>query len=163
MVSLGIDWNPSGSDDIFGELRVAAEFNSDQFAEAIADSDWINMITKNPATALALETQIGSLATGFKADITVMRSQATNAHRSLLANHPQDVEMVWVGGELLYGRETVLQRIKPDRCDPLLVNGVRQRVCVADQTNPVPGSNQRLPDIRTTLLAKYPQLAPLVR
>lgn len=162
-VSLGVDWNPSGSDDIFGELRVAAEFNENEFGEVILDSEWIKMITVNPAKALALDHTIGQLATGFKADITVLRARGPNPHQSLLGNHPQDVELVWVGGELLYGRETVLQRVKPDRCDALLVNGVRQRVCVADQTNPVPGSNQRLPDIRTTLLAKYPQLAPLVR
>jgi len=162
-VSLGIDWNPSGSDDIFGELRVAAEFNQDEFGGAIADSDWINMITRNPATALALETQIGSLAPGLKADITVLRAQASDPHRSLLANHPQDVEMVWVGGELLYGRATLLQTLKANQCEPLQVNGAAKRVCVADSTAPVSKSSQTLDRIRAILLEKYAQLAPLVR
>ena len=93
-MSLGVDWNPSGSDDIFGELRVAAEFNADEFSGVIQDADWIKMITVNPAKALALENHIGQLAPNLKADITVLRAQAADPYRSLLANHPQDVEMV---------------------------------------------------------------------
>jgi 5-methylthioadenosine/S-adenosylhomocysteine deaminase len=161
-VSLGVDWNPSGSDDLFGELRVAAEFNQDQFGGVIKDADWIKMITVNPAKALALDTRIGRLAPGFKADVTVLRSQDPDPHRSLLANHPQDVEMVWVGGELLYGRESLLQKFRPG-CEALDVNGSKKRLCVVDTTNPVDKSGQTLADIRTILLSKYPQLSPLVR
>ncbi|MGH2708989.1 MAG: amidohydrolase family protein, partial [Actinomycetota bacterium] len=162
-VSLGVDWNPSGSDDLFGELRVAAEFNENQFGGVIQNSDWTKMITVNPAKALALDTQIGRLAPGFKADLTVLRSRSSDPHGSLLANHPQDVEMVWVGGELLYGRESVLQKFRPDQCDALEVNGAKKRICVVDRTSPVAKSGQTLADIRTILLSKYPQLSPLVR
>ncbi|HEX3233043.1 MAG TPA: amidohydrolase family protein [Gemmatimonadales bacterium] len=161
-VSLGVDWNPSGSDDLFGELRVAAEFNQDQFGGVIKGPDWIRMITVNPAKALALDTQIGRLAPGFKADITVLRSQNSDPHLSLLANHPQDVEMVWIGGELLYGRESVLQKFRPG-CEALEVNGSKKRVCVVDTTNPVDKSGETLAQIRTILLSKYAQLSPLVR
>jgi 5-methylthioadenosine/S-adenosylhomocysteine deaminase len=162
-VSLGIDWNPSGSDDIFGELRVAAEFNQDDFGGVIPPEDWVKMITINPAKALALDTMIGSLSKGLRADITVLRAQATDPHRSLVANHPQDVEMVWVSGELLYGRESVLQKVKPNVCEPLEVNGSKKRVCVVDTVGPVDKSTQTMNQIRTILLDKYAQLAPLVR
>jgi 5-methylthioadenosine/S-adenosylhomocysteine deaminase len=162
-VSLGVDWNPSGSDDLFGELRVAAEFNENQFGSVIHDADWIKMITENPAKALALETQIGRLAPGFKADLTVLRSRGGDPHRSLLANHPQDVEMVWVGGELLYGRESVVRKFRPGQCEALEVNGTKKQICVLDRTNPVAKSDETLADIRTILLSKYPHLSPLVR
>jgi len=162
-VSLGVDWNPSGSDDLFGELRVAAEFNENQFGNVIKDADWLKMITVNPAHALALDGYIGRLAPGLKADVTVLRARGDDPHRSLLANHPQDVEMVWVGGELLYGREAVLQKFKPDQCEALEVNGTKKRICVADATNPVTKSGETLAQIQTILLSKYPQLSPLVR
>jgi cytosine/adenosine deaminase-related metal-dependent hydrolase len=162
-VSLGVDWNPSGSDDLFGELRVAAEFNEDQFGGVIQDADWIKMITVNPAKALALDARIGRLAPGFKADLTVLRSRTDDPHTSVLANHPQDVEMVWVGGELLYGRESLLQRFRPNQCEAVDVNGSKKRICVVDTTNPVAKSSQTLADIRTVLLSKYAQLSPLVR
>ncbi len=47
-VSLGVDWNPSGSDHIFDELRTAAEVNEEEFNGAIPDTDWIKMITVTP-------------------------------------------------------------------------------------------------------------------
>jgi cytosine/adenosine deaminase-related metal-dependent hydrolase len=163
LVSIGVDWNPSGSDDLFDELRVAAEFNEEQFGEVIEDSMWIRMVTVNPARALALDDRIGRLAPGFKADLTVLRAQNDDPYRSLLANHPQDVEMVWIGGELLYGRESLLQRFRPDQCEQLEVNGSMKRICVVDATNPVAGSGDSLSRIRSKLLAKYAQLSPLVR
>jgi 5-methylthioadenosine/S-adenosylhomocysteine deaminase len=161
-VSLGVDWNPSGSDDIFGELRVAAEFNDEQFNGVIPNTDWIKMITSNPAKALALETRVGRLAPSLKADVTVLRARATDPHRSLLANHPEDIEMVWVGGDLLYGRESLLQKVKPNQCEAVQVNGSSKRMCVPDTLNPVAKSGQTLAEIRTILLDKYAQLSPLV-
>jgi 5-methylthioadenosine/S-adenosylhomocysteine deaminase len=155
-------WNPSGSDDIFGELRVAEEFNEDKFENVIQASDWIKMITVNPAKALALDNTIGQLAPGFKADVTVLRSQNDDPHRSLLANHVQDIEMVWVGGELLYGRASVLQKVKPDKCEALSVHGATKRICVSRPGSTVPKASQTMAQIRTILLNKYAQLSPLV-
>jgi 5-methylthioadenosine/S-adenosylhomocysteine deaminase len=162
-VSIGVDWNPSGSDDLFDELRVAADFNEEQFGSVIKDKDWIRMITVNPAEALGLAGFVGRLAPGFKADLTVLRAQNDDPYRSLLANHKEDVEMVWVGGELLYGRESLLQRFKPDRCEPLEAHGSSKRICVVDSINAVAGSNETLVKIRTVLLSKYAQLSPLVQ
>jgi 5-methylthioadenosine/S-adenosylhomocysteine deaminase len=161
-ISLGVDWNPSGSDDVFNELRTAAELNEERFGSVVGPQDWLPMITTNPAKALALDTRIGQLAASFKADITVLRTRGTDPHASLLTTQLQDVEMVWVGGELLYGRSTVLQMLKPGLCDRITVRGASQRICVADTTNPVTGSNQTLSAIRDKLQAAYPQLSPLV-
>jgi cytosine/adenosine deaminase-related metal-dependent hydrolase len=80
-VSVGVDWNPSGSDHIFDELRTAAEVNEEDFNGVIPDSDWLKMITVNPAKALALDTFVGKLAPGLKADITVLRERASFAAR----------------------------------------------------------------------------------
>jgi hypothetical protein len=47
--------------------------------------------------------------------------------------------------------------------DALWTTDSNKRVCVADAINPVQKSDQTLNQIRTILLEKYPQLAPLVR
>ena len=161
-ISLGVDWNPTGSDDVFSELRTAAELNEERFGSVVRPQGWLPMITTHPATALALETQIGQLAPIFKADITVLRAQGADPHVTLMSSHLQDVEMVWVGGELLYGRSTILQALKPDTCEPITVRGAQQRICVVDSSNPVAGSGQTLAAIRDRLQAVYPQLSPLV-
>jgi len=110
-VSLGVDWNPSGSDTLFDELRVASQVNSERFHKAIPKSEWIRMITANPAQALALDGQIGELKEGRKADITVLRANDADPTQSLLKTHLEDVLMVWIGGKLLYGDESILQKV----------------------------------------------------
>jgi 5-methylthioadenosine/S-adenosylhomocysteine deaminase len=161
-VSLGVDWNPTGSDDIFQELRIAAKVNEEQFAGAIPKASWIPMITANPAQALALSDKIGTLARGLKADITVLASQDPDATDSLLRTHLQDVQMVWVGGELLYGNAAVVQAVKPNLCEPLLVHGSSKQICVKDTTNPTPKSDQTKEQIQSILQANMTNLAPLV-
>jgi 5-methylthioadenosine/S-adenosylhomocysteine deaminase len=161
-ISIGVDWNATGSDTIFDELRVASELNVSEFQEIISSASWIKFITEHPADALALEDHIGRLKPGLKADITVLRAQAPSAEETLLRAHPQDVEMVWVGGELLYGDESIVKALKPEAgCEPLRVSGVRKEVCVKDNKDPVDKSSQTLGDIVRILKAAFPQLAPI--
>jgi cytosine/adenosine deaminase-related metal-dependent hydrolase len=160
-VSVGVDWNPSGSDHIFDELRTAAEVNEEEFNGAIPDADWIKMITVNPAKALALDTFVGKLAPGFKADITVLRSRDDDPTKSVMKTHLQDVQMVWVGGDLLYANKAILDKIKPGECEAMLVYGSAKKVCVKNTKLQVPKAAQTLEDIRTILQTNYPLLAPL--
>ena len=160
-VSLGVDWNPTGSDHIFDELRTAAEVNEEDFDGTIPDSDWIKMITVNPARALALQEQVGRLVPGLKADITVLRSQQSDPTKSLLGAHLQDVQMVWVGGNLLYANKAILDKVKPGQCEALLVHGSQKRVCVKDMQHAVPKATETLAQIREVLQSNYPLLAPL--
>jgi 5-methylthioadenosine/S-adenosylhomocysteine deaminase len=159
-ISLGVDWNPSGSDHIFDELRTAAQVNEEDFNGAIPDANWLRMITVNPAKALALDTFVGKLAVGFKADITVLKSLDADPTQSVMKSHLQDVQMVWVGGDLLYANKAILDKIKPGQCEPILVYGSQKKVCVKS-TLSVPKAAQTLEEIRTILQTNYPLLAPL--
>jgi cytosine/adenosine deaminase-related metal-dependent hydrolase len=124
VVSLGVDWNATGSDNMFDELRVTAKVNTDVFSSTISGADWIKMNTVNPAKALALDAHMGKLAVGLKADITVLASQDPDPAQSLLKSHLEDVHMVWVAGNLLYASEAILEQVKPGQCEPLQVHGV---------------------------------------
>ena len=157
-----MDWNPSGSDNLFDELRVANDVNSETFENAIPKDEWIEMVTTNPAHALALDQQIGELKPGLKADITVLRSKDHDPTSSLLKTHLQDVQMVWIGGKLLYGNSSIVQKVRKDACEPLLVHGSRKRVCVKDADPHVPKSDETLAIIKQKLQTAYPGLAPLV-
>ena len=162
-VSVGVDWNPTGSDTIFDELRVADGVNTSTFTGAIASSEWLSMITTNPAKALALDAKVGKLAQGFKADITVVAHQDNDPSVNLLKTHLPDVQMVWVGGQLLYGDKAIFESVKPNACEAFAVAGVEKRLCVADPTSTAPKHDQTLAVIQNTLSQSYPQLAPLVR
>ena len=160
-VSLGVDWNPTGSDSIFDELRVAAQVNEERFGSAIPTDDWLKMVTQNPAKALALDGQIGSIAVGLKADITILRTRGDTPSASLLQTQLQDVQLVMVGGRALYGNRSAIERLRPNECESLSVHGSQKRVCVADGASAVPGGKQTLSDIQAALRARYPTLGPL--
>jgi adenine deaminase len=102
------------------------------------------MITVNPAKALALDTFVGQLAPGFKADITVLREGDNDPTKSLLKTHLQDVQMVWVGGDLLYANKTILDKIKPGECEAMLVYGSQKKVCVKNTKLQVPKARKRV-------------------
>ncbi len=161
-VSLGVDWNPSGSDTMLDELRVAERVNEEEFGGAIPESDWIRMVTVNPARALALDKYVGALKPGLKADITVLRARDATQGKSLLNNRLEDVEMVWVGGELLYGDEAVVRAVNKTGCDTLLVHGSRKRICVSSPRAKVEKAEQDLQEIKDALQGAYTGLAPLV-
>lgn len=160
-VSLGVDWNPTGSDTIFDELRVADQANEEAFNSVIPDAEWIRMVTTNPAKALALDDRIGKLASGMKADIAILKAKDPDPHLSLMNTFLADVEMVWVGGDLLYANKTTLETVKPGVCEPLNVYGADKRICVKDTKGPVEKSGQTLEEIQGILKANYPNLAPL--
>ncbi|MEJ2143224.1 MAG: amidohydrolase family protein [Gammaproteobacteria bacterium] len=161
LISLGVDWNPTGSDTLFKELRIAAEVNEQEFNNAITNDMWLKLITENPAKALALDAHIGSLTKDRKADITIVRKRADDPNSSLLQNRLQDVQFVMVSGKALYGNEAGMNKLHNNGCEPLIVHGSRKKICVPDDIDPVDGSDQTLAQIRTILQDKYPQLAPL--
>src|SRR5438094_3160 len=120
------------------------------------------MITVNPARALTLDDEIGELKPGLKADFIVLSSNDSDPTQSPLKTHLEGVRMVWVGERLLYGTESVLQTLKKDLCEPLLVRGSKKRVCVSDPNAHVPKGDETLAVIKQKLQTAYPGLAPLV-
>lgn len=162
-VSVGVDWNPTGSDTIFDELRVADAVNTSTFDRAIPASDWLPMITTHPAKALAVDDRVGTLAPGFKADITVIARHDPDPSVNLLRTHLEDVQTVWIGGRVLYGDASIVESVRPHGCEAFLMHGVDKRVCVADAMSTVPKHAQTLAALRQTLVRHYAQLAPLTR
>lgn len=114
-----------------------------------------------PATALALQDKLGALATGHKADITIVSKLDDDVNASLLKTHLQNVELVMIAGRPLYGDGVALSTLRPADCEAITVSGAHQRVCVKDPQPGVAKGNQSLSDISTTLRTRYPGLAPL--
>jgi cytosine/adenosine deaminase-related metal-dependent hydrolase len=162
-VSIGVDWNLTGSDNIFDEVRVAAHVNDETFANAIADTAWVGMITTNPASALALGDYIGRIAPGLKADITVVRARDAEPNRSLLNSHVEDVQIVLLSGKVLYGDAAAVDAVRPGQCEEILIHGAKKRVCVQDPTDSKDKKRQTLADIVQKLQHAFPGLAPLVQ
>jgi cytosine/adenosine deaminase-related metal-dependent hydrolase len=161
-VSLGVDWSPSGSSNILEELRVADRVNRTQMHNVVRPDQWVSMITQRPARALSLGDYIGTLAPGKKADITVLKRRASGPNASLLKAEMRDVEMVWIGGRLLYGEAATVEAVHPGTCEAVETGGVAKKLCVADPASQAPGATETFAEIDHLVRAAYPNPIPLV-
>ena len=162
LVSLAPDWCPSGSYDMLRELKVADEWNASQLGGRLTDVDLVQMVTANPAAQLDLDRRIGQIAPGYLADLVVIAGDRAHPHRALIEARPQDVKLVLVGGEALYGETTLMQAILgADAGEPIGVCGESRRIRVALAAAGIPGSNQTLSEIIERLRAIEPGILPL--
>jgi hypothetical protein len=122
----------------------------------IQKDQWASMITARPARALSLSEYIGSLEVGKKADVTILKRRAKNPYASLLKTEMRDVDLVWIGGRLLYGDTATVEQVRPGACEPIDTGGVSKRLCVADPASKTPGANQTFVEIDKIVRAVYP-------
>jgi cytosine/adenosine deaminase-related metal-dependent hydrolase len=145
VVSLGTDWDPSGSRNLLGELKVAdialrdpallggsralvAELSTAgkrdddaQDAERALDREIVDMVTRNPATTVRWQDEVGSIEPGKTADLFVITPPGgrprnglpASPYRSLIDATERDVHLVIVGGDPLVGDVDLMQQLKP--------------------------------------------------
>ena len=107
-IALGVDWTPSGSMNLIGELQCASHLNERYYARAFSDVELVAMATVNGAIAMNLDDQLGRVAPGYLADLAVFAGDRTRPYRALLDARAQDVRLVIVGGRAIYGDAPLL-------------------------------------------------------
>ena len=107
VVSLGTDWNPSGSRNLLGELKVAdialrdptllgnsrsliPEFSTAgkhgedlRAAEIALDRRIVDMVTRNPAAAVRWQNDVGSIEAGKTADLFIITPPDRSSQRQM--------------------------------------------------------------------------------
>jgi 5-methylthioadenosine/S-adenosylhomocysteine deaminase len=153
-VALATDGGAGGSQNILDELRFADLVDNTQWGDILSARALVQMVTKNPAKILGLETSLGTLALGHKADVVVIGGNRARPYEALLEAAPRDVRLVLVGGKALYG-DTALRRLaeRPSECDTLDICGVSKFACVAQAGGAATDLlNQRYDDVRGKIL-----------
>jgi hypothetical protein len=134
-IALGPDWALGGSVNMLDELR---------FADAYDDANWSNQLSKKKivemgsiegARVLGLESYIGSLEVGKRADLFVVAGNQGNAYDAVLAATPRTVRLTMVDGRVLYG-DKALQAAGPAApgCEAMSICGVDKFLCAAETT-----------------------------
>ncbi len=131
-VALGPDWSIGGSQNLLDELRFADKVDNTAWGNKITAQDLVKMVTSHAAKAIGLDTVIGSITVGKKADLMIIGGDTGMPYDALLAATPADVRLVMVGGAVLYG-DKVLQPISQaaPACEDLDVCCQSKFVCVA--------------------------------
>ena len=131
-VALGPDWSIGGSQNLLDELRFADKVDNTAWGNKITTQDLVKMVTINAAKALGLDTVLGSITVGKKADLMIIGGDISKPYDALLAATPADVRLVMVGGAVLYG-DKVLQPIAQaaPACEDIAICCASKFVCVA--------------------------------
>ena len=135
LISLAPDWGPSGSKSVLGELKVADLVNRRQLKSVFSDRELIEMVTRNPARALRWEQKLGQIGPGFLADLLVVDDREADSYRNIIAATEENIRLVIVRGEALYGDTTQLSaaRARPEGIEAAVVfNGGRRKSIVPD-------------------------------
>ena len=128
-MALAPDWSPTGSDGTLGELNYASRWNQGQAPQPLlTERDLVLMATASPAAMVNLNGQIGSLAAGNAADLIVVRQSGDDAYWSLTHTAPQDLELVVIGGQAIYGDAALMKQIGAGRGDDFEVCGVKKTI-----------------------------------
>ena len=131
-VALGTDWVQSGSMNVLRELQCAAQFSSRHWGGALSDLELWQMVTSDAAKALGLEEVLGSLQTGLKGDLTLIRRRG-GGYASVIDGETKDVLLTLRAGAPLTGDASLVAALATD-CDTIEVCGEAKQVCSRAQT-----------------------------
>ena len=150
-VCLGTDWGPSGTKNLLGELKVA-RLISDKFGWGLTDFELAEMVSATPGDALGRcwDITVGRLEADALADIAVVASRASDPWKNLVEAREEDVVLVTVNGQPVYGTHDLMTRCGARKTTSVGVGPVRRRTVLinpADKDN----ANPRLWTWRKTL------------
>ncbi len=150
-VALAPDWSMGGSQNLLDEMRFADAWDNAHFGDTLSAQQLLTMTTTNAATVLALGDRIGQIKEGYLADIAVYAGDTSKPYDAVLAATPKDVQLVMVGGNVLYGDPAlVAAQAHQPACEALDVCGVQKSLCIAtsDSSNKL---DQTFADIKAAL------------
>ena len=130
-VAIGPDWTWSGSVNPARELQCAHEYLETR-SDDVVDDAWLwRMATSDAAIAVGLDGILGSLDVGMKADISVF-NWTNEPYRSVIQSGPEDVRLVIVDGQALYGLESLMTPLAehPEWCETVTPCSESRTLCV---------------------------------
>jgi 5-methylthioadenosine/S-adenosylhomocysteine deaminase len=113
LIAIGTDWAPSGTRNLLWELKTVDQVNKTRLHNLLTERQIVELATVNPARMVGWQDKVGTLKAGMYADLVVIDDRhAPNAYRNLIDAVEQNVQLVFVGGNPLYGDEVHMRRLK---------------------------------------------------
>ncbi len=110
-IAIAPDWSPSGSDNLLGELRYAADYNRTVLNGLFSAAELVAMATSVPAELAGRGDVLGSLEPEYVADLLVLAPHADDPFESIITSDERHVRLVTVNGVPLYGWPSWLNRL----------------------------------------------------
>jgi hypothetical protein len=126
-ISLAPDWTPSGSKSVLGELKVADLVNKHELKSLFSDRELVEMVTRKPAAAMDWNKRLGQISEGYLADVIVVDDKNADPYRNLIAAIEENIQLVVVRGEPLYGDAALVQKARANMNDIETTSTFRQK------------------------------------
>jgi 5-methylthioadenosine/S-adenosylhomocysteine deaminase len=164
-IGLGADWLPSGSTSLLAEMKVARRCIAEQRGREPTAKQLVDMVTRDAAMIAGLEEKLGRLEGDRPADLVVFERREEDPWENVVEAEPSWVELVMIGGNLVYGRADWLPGLSDgateDRSEPLLAWGKPMLLDTAYTAAAADEEQPRLSELRAALIAEYPQVGPI--
>jgi 5-methylthioadenosine/S-adenosylhomocysteine deaminase len=102
-VSLGTDSTATGSLNLLEEMKFARKIYRKMYGEDLAAQSIVDMVTVNPARALKIQKNMGTLKSQNYADILVIKALHDDPYEALLKADMNDIILLTLEGKPLYG------------------------------------------------------------
>jgi len=162
-VGLGADWLPSGSQSLLAELKVVRRVLAEQ-GRPLPARALVDMVTVGAAGIAGVGDHLGVLEPGHVADLVVFERHRDDPWENVVEADPAWVEVVAIGGDLVYGRADWMTQILGRAAEPLeavVAWGKRMLLDTGYSAIPAVMPAPSLARLRSDLLAQYPQLGPI--
>ena len=107
LIGIGSDWSPSGSKNLFGELKVA-RIVSKQLG-IMEDADVLALATINAARILKWENELGSIEKGKRADLLVLQGNTGDAYQTFFNRSETAISLLIINGTPRYGYASLMK------------------------------------------------------
>jgi hypothetical protein len=114
-ISIAPDWSPSGSDNIFDEIRYAAQVNREKLDGLFSSRQLVEMASTVPARVARIDDKVGRLAPGMLADFFLVHVNPAQApadpYQAISSGSITRIDLVAIGGVPLYGDPAYLRTL----------------------------------------------------
>lgn len=161
-ISLAPDWSPSGSDNMFDEIKYAENVSREKLNGLFSARQLVEMASSVPARVARIDDKVGTLAPGMSADFFLVhpaaKTVAGGPYEAIAGGTITDIDLVVIGGIPTYGTAEFLRTLGA-KTEPLTVCGA-QRALNSDALpdGPFAGVKARLQE---KMKAAGSELAPL--
>ena len=115
-LSIAPDWSPSGSDNLFDEIKYADRVNREQFHRLFSSRQLVEMASAIPARVAHIDDKVGTLAPGMLADLFLVHPTHHDPERSpyesITSGSFGDIDLVMISGVPLYGDSAMLHALR---------------------------------------------------
>jgi len=133
VIGLGSDWSPTGSKNLFGELKVAWLYNQHVLGGVFKAQDLVAMATRDAASILKWDKVLGSIEAGKRADLLVIDGAAGDPYDALIRAKETDIHLVMINGIARYGIPGLMTALAPGG-QTVHVGGKMRRLFLKQET-----------------------------